>query len=159
MWAANCPEWVLIEFGAALAGLTLVTVNPAYLAKELAYVLTQSKAVGLIVQQEYRGRDLLAVVEEVRPGLTDLRRSDFAVVVAGVPGVRVAGPGVAGSHPRRYRADPVYLGHHGIPQGRPAAAPQSGQQRALLRARHRRRAGRRLGQSHAHVPHGGVRVC
>src|SRR5689334_16018616 len=30
VWAANCPEWVLLEFGAALAGLTLVTVNPAY---------------------------------------------------------------------------------------------------------------------------------
>jgi fatty-acyl-CoA synthase len=74
IWAANCPEWVLIEFGAALAGLTLVTVNPAYLAKELAYVLTQSKAVGLIVQPEYRGRNLLAAVEEVRPGLTDLRQ-------------------------------------------------------------------------------------
>ena len=63
VWAANCPEWVLIEFGAALAGITLVTVNPAYLAKELAYVLTQSKAVGLLVQQEYRGRNLLSVVE------------------------------------------------------------------------------------------------
>ena len=51
VWAANCPEWVLIEFGAALAGITLVTVNPAYLPKELANVLAQSKAVGLIVQR------------------------------------------------------------------------------------------------------------
>jgi fatty-acyl-CoA synthase len=73
VWAANCPEWVLIEFGAALAGITLVAVNPAYLAKELAYVLTQSKAVGLLVQSEYRGRNLLSVVEEVRPGLPHLR--------------------------------------------------------------------------------------
>jgi fatty-acyl-CoA synthase len=39
----------------------------------LTYVLTQSKAVGLLVQREYRCRDLLAVVEEVRPGLPDLR--------------------------------------------------------------------------------------
>ncbi len=37
VWAANSPEWVLIEFGAALAGITLVTVNPAYLGRELAY--------------------------------------------------------------------------------------------------------------------------
>ena len=29
MWAPNSPEWLLMEFGAALAGLTLVTVNPA----------------------------------------------------------------------------------------------------------------------------------
>jgi acyl-CoA synthetase (AMP-forming)/AMP-acid ligase II len=25
VWAPNCPEWLLIEFGAALAGLTLVS--------------------------------------------------------------------------------------------------------------------------------------
>src|ERR1700722_12025742 len=30
IWVANQPEWVLMEFGAALAGLTLVTVNPAF---------------------------------------------------------------------------------------------------------------------------------
>ena len=73
VWAANCPEWVLIEFGAALAGITLVAVNPAYLAKELAYVLAQSQAVGLLVQPEYRGRNLASVVEEVRPALPRLR--------------------------------------------------------------------------------------
>jgi fatty-acyl-CoA synthase len=30
IWAANLPEWFFAQFGAALAGLTLVTVNPAY---------------------------------------------------------------------------------------------------------------------------------
>src|SRR5262245_47689235 len=30
VWAPNVPEWLLLEFGVALAGLTLVTVNPAY---------------------------------------------------------------------------------------------------------------------------------
>ena len=29
IWAANLPEWFFAEFGAPLAGLTLVTVNPA----------------------------------------------------------------------------------------------------------------------------------
>jgi acyl-CoA synthetase (AMP-forming)/AMP-acid ligase II len=73
VWAPNSPEWVLLEFGAALAGLTLVTVNPAYLAKELEYVLKQSGAAGLFVVPEYRGRDLFAVVREVRPALPSLR--------------------------------------------------------------------------------------
>ena len=39
VWAGNCPEWVQLEFAAALAGLTLVPVNPAYQAEELAHVL------------------------------------------------------------------------------------------------------------------------
>ena len=73
VWAANSPEWVLIEFGAALAGVTLVTVNPAYLASELAFVLNQSKACGIFVQDSYRDRDLVAVAERVRSDLPQLR--------------------------------------------------------------------------------------
>lgn len=49
IWAPNCAEWVFLELGAALAGITLVTVNPAYLASELAHVLKQSCAKGLIM--------------------------------------------------------------------------------------------------------------
>ena len=72
VWAPNSPEWVLLELGAALAGLTLATINPAYQAKELAYVLDRSDAVGLFTVREYRGRDLLAVVDAVRPALPAL---------------------------------------------------------------------------------------
>jgi fatty-acyl-CoA synthase len=73
VWAANSPEWVLLEFGAALAGLTLVTVNPAYLAKELGYVLRQSRAVGLFVMPVYRERSLVEVQSQTR-GMHPSRR-------------------------------------------------------------------------------------
>jgi len=73
VWAANSPEWVFLEFGAALAGVTLVTVNPAYLGKEAAHVLGQSKASGVVVQPVYRGRDLVQVIEQMRPELPHLR--------------------------------------------------------------------------------------
>jgi fatty-acyl-CoA synthase len=73
IWAANLPEWFFAQFGAALAGLTLVTVNPAYLAAELAYVLKQSRACGILVQDHYRGRDLLAAVATARETLPALR--------------------------------------------------------------------------------------
>lgn len=46
VWAPNSPEWLLLEFGAALAGLTLVTANPALRAGEVEYVLGQSRAGG-----------------------------------------------------------------------------------------------------------------
>ncbi|MCA1536688.1 AMP-binding protein [Bradyrhizobium sp. NBAIM03] len=73
IWSSNVPEWVLIEFGAALAGLTLVTVNPAYLGDELAFLLKQSRACAVIVQDTYRDRDLLATVNDVRDLLPELR--------------------------------------------------------------------------------------
>lgn len=73
VWSANGPEWVAVEFGAALAGLTLVTVNPAYLGEELAFVLKQSRAVGIIAQDTYRGRDLRASIEVARKTLPLLR--------------------------------------------------------------------------------------
>jgi fatty-acyl-CoA synthase len=66
IWMANQPEWLLVEFGAALAGLTLVTVNPAFLDEELIFVLKQSKARGIVVQDVFRDRNLVSVIERVR---------------------------------------------------------------------------------------------
>ena len=34
VWAPNIPEWVLLEYGCALAGVVLVTANPALQAEE-----------------------------------------------------------------------------------------------------------------------------
>jgi fatty-acyl-CoA synthase len=73
VWAPNIPQWVLLEFGAALAGMVLVTVNPAYRPKELAYVLGQSGAAGLFLVPEFRGNPMRASLEEVRPDLPGLR--------------------------------------------------------------------------------------
>src|SRR5262245_20003127 len=39
VFASNCPEWVLLELAAGFSGLTLVTVNPSFRARELRYVL------------------------------------------------------------------------------------------------------------------------
>jgi fatty-acyl-CoA synthase len=35
VWAQNLPEWVMLEFGAGLAGMVLVTVNPAFRTNEV----------------------------------------------------------------------------------------------------------------------------
>jgi len=73
VWAPNCPEWLLMEFGAALAGLTLVTVNPALRAGEVAHVLGQSRAQGVVLAPSYRGADLAQTLAQVRGGLPSLR--------------------------------------------------------------------------------------
>lgn len=73
IWASNSPEWALVEFGASLAGLVLVTVNPAYLEHELQHVLVQSEACGIILEDNYRGRDLPGVLARIRPDIPNLR--------------------------------------------------------------------------------------
>jgi fatty-acyl-CoA synthase len=73
VWAHNIPEWVLLEFGCALAGVVLVTVNPAYRSHEVEYVLKQSRAAGLFVVPDFRGNPMLAVAEQVQPECPDLR--------------------------------------------------------------------------------------
>ncbi len=55
IWAPNLPEWVLLELAAGLAGITIVTVNPALRAEELRFVLEQSRADGIFLVREYRG--------------------------------------------------------------------------------------------------------
>jgi len=71
-WAPNLPEWVLLEYGAGLAGVVLVTVNPAYQRRELAYVLGQSGASGIFLVPECRGNSMLEALVSVRPELPDL---------------------------------------------------------------------------------------
>jgi fatty-acyl-CoA synthase len=73
VWAGNCPEWVQLEFAAALAGLTLVPVNPAYQAEELAHVLGHSRSRAVFIAGEHRGSSLPAILAQVRDGLPDLR--------------------------------------------------------------------------------------
>jgi acyl-CoA synthetase (AMP-forming)/AMP-acid ligase II len=82
VWANNIPEWVVLEFAAALAGITIVTVNPALRAHELTHVLGQSTATGVFLIPEYRGARLDLLLDEVRSELPALREvmsfSDWA---------------------------------------------------------------------------------
>ncbi|NND75127.1 MAG: AMP-binding protein [Ilumatobacter sp.] len=73
VWAPNSPEWVILEFGCAMAGLVIVTVNPGFRAGELSYVLTQSGAAGLFVVSDFRGNPMFATAMQVQPECRDLR--------------------------------------------------------------------------------------
>jgi fatty-acyl-CoA synthase len=73
IWANNRPEWVLLEYGAALAGITIITVNPALRSGELRHVLANSGAQGLFTLPGYRGTDMLATLAAIRPDLPRLR--------------------------------------------------------------------------------------
>ncbi|WP_340588532.1 AMP-binding protein [Erythrobacter alti] len=73
VWGPNIPEWVLVEYACALAGLTLVTVNPAYQKRELDYVLRQSGSVALFLIKEVRGNPMAAIGAEVADEIPALR--------------------------------------------------------------------------------------
>ena len=73
VWSPNSPEWVLMEYACALAGLVLVTANPAYQVRELRYVLEQSGAVALFLVDEYRGNPMAEIGAQAVDGLGVIR--------------------------------------------------------------------------------------
>ena len=87
IWAPNSADWVILQQGAALAGMVLVALNPAYRAREVEFVLRQSGAVGLFCVDSYRDFAMRALVDDARASLPDLREvisfSDFPAFLAG----------------------------------------------------------------------------
>ena len=73
VWAPNIPEWIVMEYGCALAGMILVTVNPSYQPHELAYVLKQSGSAGIFLLPDFRGNPMLSHLESIKDECPDLR--------------------------------------------------------------------------------------
>ncbi|MBC7373156.1 MAG: AMP-binding protein [Frankiales bacterium] len=73
LWSPNVAEWVLVQYATARLGVILVTVNPAYRAHELAYVLQQSGAAALVSAQTHKGNDYRVMIEQVRGECPTLR--------------------------------------------------------------------------------------
>ena len=67
IWAVNCVEWVLLQYGAARAGVVLVNVNPAYRSHELRFVLHQSRIRALFLHERDARTDYRAILEECGP--------------------------------------------------------------------------------------------
>ena len=87
VWADNRAEWVVLQFGAALAGLVLVTVNPAFTVAEAKHVLQQSRARGCFAVADYRGVALITLTRQLSAELADLEQvydlDDWAAFAAG----------------------------------------------------------------------------
>ena len=75
IWSPNVAEWVLVQYATAKAGAILVNVNPAYRTHELRYALMQSGVSVLVSARWFRNTDYVAMLEEVRPELPELRHT------------------------------------------------------------------------------------
>ena len=67
IWAPNCIEWLLTQFGTARIGAILVNINPAYRTTELEYALNKVQCRVLIMACSLKSSDYVAMVKELAP--------------------------------------------------------------------------------------------
>ncbi|GAB3132399.1 AMP-binding protein [Tsukamurella serpentis] len=73
VWAPNVPEWVIVQFGTALAGVILVNLNPAYRQRELEYALNQSGICAVFTLTRFKTSEYAAMLDAARGEAPALR--------------------------------------------------------------------------------------
>jgi fatty-acyl-CoA synthase len=71
IWSANNSEWVLAQFGTALAGLILVNINPAYRANEFDHAVRKSGCRALILSTGHKNNDYLSSLRSIAPEIDE----------------------------------------------------------------------------------------
>lgn len=71
IWSDNKPQWLLSQFATGKMGAVLVTVNTNYQANELEYLLKQSDATTLIVDEGFKGTSYIDIIRSICPELND----------------------------------------------------------------------------------------
>ncbi len=84
VWAANVPEWPLLQMAAAKAGLVLVTVNPVLRGAEIEYILKQGDIRALFFMAQIRDHNCL----ETMRGLTTPEAKNGEVTSERLPMLR-----------------------------------------------------------------------
>jgi len=66
IWAPNCAEWTITQFGTALAGLILVNINPDYRPRELEYALNKVGCKALVLARKSKHADYVDMVDGLK---------------------------------------------------------------------------------------------
>jgi fatty-acyl-CoA synthase len=69
IWSLNRAEWALTQFAAAKAGLTLVTINPAYRLTELEYALNLVGCSAIVTATQFKTSDYVGMLNALAPEL------------------------------------------------------------------------------------------
>ncbi|MEE6176118.1 class I adenylate-forming enzyme family protein [Mycobacterium sp. 050134] len=80
LWAPNVIEWTIIQYGAALAGMVLVALNPVLREGDLDYALRHSGAELLLHADHSREYAMCEVAERVCAAIPGTRRISLAQV-------------------------------------------------------------------------------
>jgi len=72
IWAPNNPEWFLLEYALAKAGLVIVALNPLYKSTELKYALNASEVKAIFHADSVGDQSLRAIIEEIDPEVPTL---------------------------------------------------------------------------------------
>ncbi|WP_172370650.1 AMP-binding protein [Sporosarcina jiandibaonis] len=67
IWSDNKREWLLSQFATGKMGAVLVTVNTNYQAAELEYLLKQSEATTLILDESFKGTSYIDIIRSICP--------------------------------------------------------------------------------------------
>src|SRR5215217_4685539 len=79
VWGQNVPEWVTLQFATGKMGAVLVTVNPAYKAHELKYVLDQSDSAALFLTRGVKDADFVEILAQAVPELAESADGELSV--------------------------------------------------------------------------------
>jgi fatty-acyl-CoA synthase len=107
VWGHNVPEWVTLQFATGKVGVVLVTINPAYKAQELRYVLEQSDAAALFLTEGTADANFVEILEEAIPDLAGAEPGE-ELEVEGLPYLKhvvLIGDQAAASAPHLMRFD------------------------------------------------------
>jgi len=69
IWSLNRPEWTLTQFGAARAGLILVTINPAYRLSELEFALHKVGCAAIVSATAFKTSNYVGMLNTLMPEL------------------------------------------------------------------------------------------
>jgi len=86
--APETPEWAIFQHAMSFAGLIIVPINPAYTSREVAFILENAGASGIVHADESRGKDLTAIVKEAQARLSHVRH---AINISGLAALQAQG--------------------------------------------------------------------
>ncbi len=77
IWSDNKREWFLSQFATGKMGAVLVTVNTNYQSAELEYLLRQSDATTLILDESFKGTSYIDIVRAVCPESAESEKGEI----------------------------------------------------------------------------------